>query len=96
MCLVIVSCHGTVKAVWTGGSGRVPLSCPAPEGFTISPQEAQAIVEKRFGVSKTVMHIYADSRDYYVVSGFFGSDNSKAAKSGVRVNGKTGECNEIK
>jgi len=96
MCLMIVGCQGDIKAVWTGESGRVPLSWPAPEGFTISPQAAQAIADKRFGMKKTVQHIYADSRDYYIVDGFFGSNHSKAAKTGVRINGKTGECNGIK
>lgn len=90
-CMISVGCHGDMKEVWTGGSGRVPVSAPAPEGFKISPHEAQVIAEKVYGMRKTVQHVYADSRYYYIVDGFFGSSRSKASKVGVRVNGKTGE-----
>lgn len=94
-CLLMVGCHGEIREVWTGGSGHVPTSAPALEGFKISPHEAQAIAQKRFGMRKTVQHVYADSRYYYIVDGLFGSSRSKAAKTGVRVNGKTGECERI-
>lgn len=96
VCLMMVGCQGDMHEVWTGGSGRVPESSPVLEGFKISPREAQAIAEKQFGMRKTVQHVYADSRYYYIVDGFFGSSRSKAAKTGVRVNGITGECVRFK
>ena len=89
-CLMSSGCHGDMKEVWTGGSGRVSASVPAPEGFKISPHEAQVIAEKEYGMRKTVQHVYADSKYYYIVDGFFGSNRSKASKVGVRVDGKTG------
>ena len=90
--LLMFGCQRDMKAIWTGGSGSVPVSCAAPTGFTISPSAAQDIADKRFGKKKTVQHIYADSTNYYIVNGFAGSSRSSALKEGTRVNGKTGEC----
>jgi hypothetical protein len=89
-CLISLGCHGDMKEVWAEGSGRVPASAPAPEGFKISPHEAQVVAEKEYGMRKTIQHVYANSQYYYIVDGFFGSSRSKASKVGVRVNGKTG------
>ena len=91
-CIMLAGCHGEIREVWTGASGRVAPSALTVEGFKISPHEAQVIAEKKFGMRKTVQHVYADSRYYYMVDGFFGSKASKSAKAGVRVDGRTGEC----
>jgi hypothetical protein len=95
-CMMLAGCHGEIREVWTGSSGRVPSSAPSVEGFKISPLEAQVIAEKQFGMRKTVQHIYADSRYYYIVDGFFGSNASKAAKAGMRLDGRTGKCQRFK
>ena len=89
-CLILAGFHPDMNAVWIDSSGRVPVSAPAPKGFKISPHEAQVIAEKKYGMRKTVQHIYADSQYYYIVDGFFGSNHSKASNVGVRVNGMTG------
>jgi hypothetical protein len=94
-CMVLAGCHGDIRAVWTESSGRVPSSAPAVEGFKIRPLEALIIAEKEFGMRKTVQHVYADSRYYYIVDGFSGSQASKAEKSGRRVDGRTGKCQRV-
>jgi hypothetical protein len=96
VCLISAGCYGDIKEVWVSGSGRVPESLASVKGFSITPHEAQSIAEKEFGMRKTVQHIYADSRYYYIVDGLFGSSRSKAAKTGIRVDGKTGECERFK
>jgi hypothetical protein len=92
VCLMIVGCHGDIHAVWNDDSGRVPVSARAPDGFKITPHDAQVIAEKELGMRKTIQHIYADSKYYYIVDGFLGSNASKAAKTGYRVDGRTGKA----
>jgi hypothetical protein len=91
-CMMLVGCHGEIRDIWTGSSGRVPASVPAVDGFTIRPLNAQLIAEKQFGMRKSIQHVYADSRYYYIVDGFFGAKKSKIATVGWRVDGRTGKC----
>jgi hypothetical protein len=58
----------------------------------VSPSQAQDIAELQYGRKKTIQHIYADSHYYYIVNGFAGSSPSSAIKTGVRIDGTTGEC----
>ena len=91
-----MSCNKDITEVWAESSGRVPPSWPTPPGFTISPSEAQTIADKYFGPRKNVWHIYADSTNYYIVDGFFGSSPSRAAKAGLKINGTSGEFIDLR
>ena len=92
--LLSAGCHSDIKPVWRGSSGRVPASWPTPAGFTVSPSHAQDIAELHYGKKKTIQHIYADSHYYYIVNGFAGSSPSSAFKTGVIIDGISGECSQ--
>jgi uncharacterized iron-regulated membrane protein len=88
--LFMVGCTNDITPVWTG-KGNVPREHPTPEGFHISPYEAnQAVWEARRLSLKHIWHIYADGSNYYVVDSFLKS-NSRIAESGVIVDGQTGK-----
>jgi len=85
----------SVRPVWTGGSHETLLVSRAPEGFTVSPAEADTIVrQSKILPMKVVYHIYADAQFYYVCDGFFGSGSHAAYRRGVRVDGRTGKIIE--
>ena len=62
-----------------------------PEGFGISPEEADQIRIKQKNNSIAVHHIYADDKNYYICDGFFGSKTGKAVRTGLVIDGKTGD-----
>lgn len=90
-CTSVRSCFDDVHCVWNGGSGSVPKTTPAPSGFEISPATAHMITEQHYGPRINVWHIYADSENYYVIDGFFGSNSARAIHDGLIINGSTGE-----
>ena len=83
-------CTGDINPVWTGKE-KVPRAHPAPEGFKVSPYEAnQAVWDTRRLSLKHVWHIYADGSNYYIIDSFLKS-NSRIANSGIIVDGQTGK-----
>ena len=78
--------------VW-GEPTRPSVDVATPESFVVSPSEAYEIVRnKPWALSqKHVWHIYADERNYYVIDSFLGSSPRKALRTGVVVDGQTGE-----
>lgn len=90
-CMSVLSCFDAVHPVWTEDS-RAPIDLPPPEGFTVTPAEAEAIVvQSRRLCLKHIWHVYADAECYFVHDAFFFSNSARAARQGVRVHGKTGD-----
>lgn len=63
-----------------------------PPGFRIFPAEAQLKVlqERRLSL-KHNWDVYADDHNYYVIDTFLGSSPRRARKTGIIIDGKTGE-----
>lgn len=88
---LIVGCASQIRTVWKG-SGDLPEDVRTPEGFCISPLDARRIAMSSRRLSpKVVWHYYADTENYYVVDGFFGSKAHNAPRSGVIIDGCTGQ-----
>ena len=70
-----------------------PDTLKTPEGFQVSPQQAyNKVLDAPWKLSKKhIWHIYADETNYYILDSFLGSDPKKAIKTGVIVDGQTGE-----
>jgi len=63
----------------------------APQGFSISPEQAFFKVQGAGSLSqKHCWEIYAYGKNYYVVDSFLGQSSSIVLKSGVIVDGQTG------
>ena len=89
--LLFGGCSGGINTtpIWVGQQ-RVPLNYPTPQGFKITPHEAELQVWNARRLSlKHIWHIYSDGSDYHIVDSFLGS-NTKQAKGGVIVDGQTG------
>ena len=84
-------CNSAAKptATYLGDSNEL-ATLSTPTGFTITPAEADQIRVLRRGNSIAVHHLYYDNSCYYVCDGFFGSKDSYAITSGVRIDGKSG------
>ena len=70
-------------ATYLGNSNELD-TLSTPDGFTISPAEADEIRVLRRGNSMVLHHLYFDDSCYYVCAG-------KAITNGLRINGKSGE-----
>jgi len=62
----------------------------SPEGFTVTPTQANDIRTARHGNSIAIQHIYYSEDSYYICDAFFGSKERKAITRGTRINGNTG------
>ena len=96
MCLIgltlttAVGCPAPAGVTYLGDSNNVD-AVATPNGFEITPKEAEQIRIQHAGNSIAVHHIYADDSNYYICDGFLGSKAAKAVKSGLVINGKTGD-----
>lgn len=92
LALTFVGCQGDkVRLIWSAEQPPA-ASVTAPPGFKVSPSEAYSrVLNARRLSMKHVWHLYADDRNYYVIDSFPGSSAGMAVRSGVVVDGQTGE-----
>ena len=83
-------CPAPAGVTYLGDSNNVD-TIATPVGFEIAPREAEQIRIQQAGNSIAVHHIYADESNYYICDGFLGSKAAKAVKTGLVINGKTGD-----
>lgn len=95
---VIGGCAGTkIEPLQYIGNSNEIQDAPTPDGFAISPMEAERIRGLRTGPKKTIDDFYHDRENYYVCDGFNtwgrdrGSTDSTARRVGTVINGRTGE-----
>jgi len=88
--LFALGCSSELTPLWTGDT-KVPINYPTPSGFNVSPFEAnQKVWESKRLSLKHIWHIYKDNSNYYIIDSFVKS-NSQIARSGIIVDGQTGE-----
>ena len=86
----LISCFDDVRPLWKG-PGSPPASLAAPDGFKISPLEADLYSMGGGDLYlKFSHHLYADNENYYVYVPFLISNSAKAKRYGIKINGQTG------
>jgi len=89
--MICVGCtsHKGDGAAYLGDTNEL-AKLASPEGFTVTPTQANDIRTTRHGNSIATHHIYYSEDSYYICDAFFGSKERKAVTRGTRINGNTG------
>ncbi len=89
--LLLIGCATSLHLVSDQPGALINVATPL--GFNVSPVQAYEVVKREPWAlsSKHIWHIYADDRNYYIIDSFLGSSRYKALKTGVIVDGQTGE-----